>query len=201
MATQSTTPFGAVDARAIISPELAQLFEAVERTKAEADRYTIEVFDPLREQWLAARAAVPHFTFKGPENYDGGSPIWSTEQDHRVRHATWAIGQRCSFHGPGSDAARKYYNAQRRLVRGAQRRIAKLDEITRALDFDAVGGEVDRLDQLFFDAIDAVLAFPVTSLTDLAAKLDFMIREGQFENDSTREIMQRDVSSLQQKEA
>lgn len=184
-----------------ISPALAHLFAEVERTKAEAERYDAEVFEPMRARWLAEKAAVPHIEFEGVARWDGGPAIWSTAQEQRVQHARWAVGQKHTFAGPGADHAREAYQSMSKLVAAANKRERAFVRINQQLGFEAIYDESARLSDVYVEAIDAVVEFPAASLADLSAKVDFMLLVDGFGRDDAPEIIRSDVTRIQQREA
>lgn len=184
-----------------ISPELARLIADHDQKREASNRYEEEIYEPARHRVQAAREAVPHIEVKGVDNYDGGPQVWSTEQTHRVKHAKWAVRQRVEFWGPGGEAGLAAHKAQRRLVAASLWRQRAIDRINNDPAWSAIYDEGERLDNLWYDSITPVLHFPVASLADLGAKLDFAAKHQHFHRDDLQDMIRADVLRLQGRHA
>lgn len=172
----ASTPIAALAVAAPMSVAasgtLAQAIAAYHAAAADRDAYYRVVYGPAHETWVAARNAVPHYTTSRSFVSLGGKTLtMSTDRSIDVKIVQGFEDR------PYSSAGDDFKECCRELHDALRVRKAKMHEIRRDFRIDELEDEYERLGDIADAAIDAVETFPVVTLADLIAKLEFSANE------------------------
>jgi hypothetical protein len=190
-----------------VSPELARLLDQYARADKAIDRWYAAVWNPATEAHRTAAEAIPHTNIpvQGYRNHlDEDTPphTYSTANKYDISRCKGIMSIPVELQST-DPRWQDTWRAARRLTTAAkwrERKLARLDRQWKVLDLRA---QEERLWQPIHAATDAILAFPVASALDLAAKLDHMEYVGTFESypDKYQQIVRDDVRRLSGGEA
>ena len=161
-------PVGATDA--VISTEFQAAITAHRKAVATADEWQDRVYGPALKACQIAEEAIPHFTTKASCAVASDEPtkLSTANPAHlalaRIYKSLTADGHRLG----GGDS-----RAIEELLAKLKWRDAEKLRIHEAHNMDAIEAEMDRLEALSFSAQQAVEDFPVTTIADLIAKVEF----------------------------
>lgn len=154
------------------SVAFASLLREAERAEAELTTHNQHVYLPAHARATAAITALPHTTLDAGPSMGGGRVIWSTDKPSTVgvaRSIVEMAAEGKDMQGAGLRFARTLMAAQRRRERAISR-------ISRDTGCAEASDRSDALSEACSAAQSAVAAYPVSSATDLAAKLAFMVK-------------------------
>lgn len=158
-----------------IDPELAKRIDEHQEALRAATHYHDTVYLPALEAFYAKRdaglAEVPHHrTERSFDNMFGQRIHLTTESGPSVLMARKILADRTIANAPD-----EYYDCLAELVEAADRRDAAVAKIVEAdPNVDAMARKSDDMANLSYDFVQAVAEYPVRTIADLVAKLEYV---------------------------
>lgn len=153
------------------SAEFASLLREAERADAALTHHNQHVYLPAHARATAAITALPHTTLDAGPSMGGGRVIWSTAKPSTVGVARSIV----EMAAEGKDMQGAGLRFARTLMAAHRRRERAISRISRDTGCAGASDRRDALSEACSAAQSAVAAYPVSSATDLAAKLAFMV--------------------------
>ena len=165
-----------------ISPAMAKAIAGYHNAVATQNEWETQVYLPTWKACEAAVAAIPHLTTQQGFETNAGFRTTHLSTDKAADVAVANIFSKIPVNQRYDDDQDR---ACAELLEKLEWRKAEEARIHKAHNMDALDEEQDRLEQLSYRAMSAVEDFPVATLADLNAKVQFIGEtEGRIEPDA-----------------
>lgn len=161
-----------------ISPGLAAALAAYREADAVEDHYNRTIYEPAAAALRKEVEAIPHYTTKGTFGGYATFHHLSTADRGLVSMARKILEDAADRHRD-----RGFFDVCEELIAADDQREAERQRLRAVYNIGPLEDESERLADIRFQAEVAVEKYPVRSIPDLVAKLEF-IRETQGEEDA-----------------
>lgn len=154
------------------SPEMAQALAAYRAAVAFQDEWEGRIYSPAWKVCQAAEDAIPHLTTEGRCSLVPGGMLGHMSTDNPAHLAAGRMYKRVMADGRqlGDDDD----DTLQEFLEKLDWREAERKRIHKGHNMDALDKDQDRLNDLSIQAMAVIEKFPVTTMADLIAKVEFI---------------------------